>query len=362
MRTSRGLRITSLIVVSPVILILISLVIILAIAVQSQVKAWYFAAVSTLPPHQPFFNEPSPQFINTRSISRLASTAFVFSYNHPTAQLPASLDASNRIDTPKVTVATTRRILPRLKRLLPSSTWIGVLTVFALITLQKVPLQPLKSIASCITSPPGEIVDRPETKLSRPVSKPRRKRVRRAVRKSAAAPAAPQQQQQQPADRSNTSATTEPVQHTLEDHSSIESSDDDENAWINVGEKKRNKKPKPTPEQLPEVPPEEQPSAEEKEDDDDDSDDTATEDEVESVTKTPVMEKPRIQSWYSPFSTGLDLDIMPKGSDLLLNKPLAPPMNGDLFFRHHQLDRWKSQQEYPLMQRRAEPFTFFDHY
>ena len=136
MRTSRGLRITSLIVVSPVILILISLVAILAMAVQSQIKAWYFAAVSTLPPHQPFFNEPSAQFINARSFSRLASTAFVFSYNHPAAQLPASLDASSRVDAPKVTAA--RRILPRLKRLLPSSTWLGVLTVFALITLQKV--------------------------------------------------------------------------------------------------------------------------------------------------------------------------------------------------------------------------------
>ena len=151
--------------------------------------------------------------------------------------------------------------------------------------------------------------------------------------------------------------------HAQEDHSSIESSDDDDHAWINVGEKKRHKKLHV--DQLPASPPE--PSAEEKDDDDDDDeddedDDTATEDEVESVTKTPVLEKPRIQSWYSPFSTGLDLDIMPKGSDLLLNKPLAPPMNGDLFFRHHQLDRWKSQQEYPLMQRRAEPFTFFDHY
>ena len=155
MRTSRGLRITSLIVVSPVILILISLVAILAIAIQSQVKAWYFAAVSsTLPQHQPFFSEPSTtslqqqQFINARSISRLASTAFVFSYNHPTTQLSSShqhIDnnsSSNRLDSPKSTIVTTttttRRLLPRLKRLLPSSTWIGVLAVFAFITFQKV--------------------------------------------------------------------------------------------------------------------------------------------------------------------------------------------------------------------------------
>ncbi|KAG2221746.1 hypothetical protein INT45_007152 [Circinella minor] len=466
MRTSRGLRITSLIVVSPVILILISLVVILAMAIQSQVKAWYFTAVSsTLPQHQPFFSEPSTtslqqqQFINARSISRLASTAFVFSYNHPTTQLSAShqhIDnnsSSNRLDSPKSTIVTTttttRRLLPRLKRLLPSSTWIGVLAVFAFITFQKVPFQqPLKSIASCISSPTDHetlnvIIDH-QTKLAstRPSSSThskRRKKTKRtqtfavtantsaAIRQSnklthvsasAAHHAAQTQQQQTTTDqmRCTEGATTitpvllqeqeqqQPPSTNLELHDdqlSIESSDDDDHKWINVSDKKKKRSSSIKSEVADAVistthseddnssttttttstiitdtiltdsisctteenslMTEEQQSIK----DDDYDDDITTEDEVESITKTPVMEnnKPRIQSWYSPFSTGLDLDIMPKGSDLLLNKPLGPPMNGDLFFRHRQLDQWRSQQEYPLMQRRAEPFTFFDqHY
>ncbi|KAI9489797.1 hypothetical protein BDB00DRAFT_841443 [Zychaea mexicana] len=475
MRTSRGLRITSLIVVSPVILILISLVVILAIAVQSQVKAWYFAAVSTLPQHQPFFSEPSSSqhhhpFLNARSLSRLASTAFVFSYNHPTThQLSSSASNSldsNRFDTPKATVATTRRILPRLKRLLSSSTWIGVLTVFAFITLQKVPLhQPLKSIASCITSPAGNDSDRavdqthlspkPSSAAQHGNSNKRRKKTKRAtaaataamrqsklISASAAQPAAQHNQQTQQTTTAAPLATdhmgcTEdatlinPVLRqptappapiapssppTLESHDddqlSIESSsDDDESKWINVGGKKTKRSSSIKVEAIAvasaatmnahaatsasatlmttnmgTVRGTESMAEEEEEeevivrDDDDDTVTTssATEDEVQSITETPVMEKPRIQSWYSPFSTGLDLDIMPKGSDLLLNKPLAPPMNGDLFFRHHQLEQWRSQQEYPVMMtttttsstmmhhhpspRRAEqPFTFFDH-
>lgn len=104
MRTSRGLRITSLIVAFPVLLILSSLVLICALAIQTQVKAW--AAQ-----HQPQFLD-----VAQRPISRLAtSTALALS--------------------PK---PFTRRF--RLKHFLPSTvwSWLGVLTVFALITVQKV--------------------------------------------------------------------------------------------------------------------------------------------------------------------------------------------------------------------------------
>lgn len=104
MRTSRGLRITSLIVAFPVLLILSSLVLICALAIQTQVKAW--AAQ-----HQPQFLD-----VAQRPISRLAtSTALALS--------------------PK---PFTRRFI--LKHFLPSTvwSWLGVLTVFALITVQKV--------------------------------------------------------------------------------------------------------------------------------------------------------------------------------------------------------------------------------
>lgn len=104
MRTSRGLRITSLIVAFPVLLILSSLVLICALAIQTQVKAW--AAQ-----HQPQLLD-----VAQRPISRLAtSTALALS--------------------PK---PFTRRF--RLKHFLPSTvwSWLGVLTVFALITVQKV--------------------------------------------------------------------------------------------------------------------------------------------------------------------------------------------------------------------------------
>lgn len=104
MRTSRGLRITSLIVAFPVLLILSSLVLICALAIQTQVKAW--AAQ-----HQPQLLD-----VAQRPISRLAtSTALALS--------------------PK---PFTRRFI--LKHFLPSTvwSWLGVLTVFALITVQKV--------------------------------------------------------------------------------------------------------------------------------------------------------------------------------------------------------------------------------
>ncbi|KAI7882844.1 hypothetical protein K492DRAFT_205841 [Lichtheimia hyalospora FSU 10163] len=352
MRTSRGLRITSLIVAFPVLLILSSLVLICALAIQTQVKAW--AAQ-----HQPQLLD-----VAQRPISRLAtSTALALS--------------------PK---PFTRRF--RLKHFLPSTvwSWLGVLTVFALITVQKLDIVSCSQKAYAFITPPSSPTMAPAstttTTLSddnehvslsshtstKPLSsKPRKKKLRSKQQRvskqqhyrhhQSAATASPPSPPPSPPVRhaSKPTMTTTAAHNVLEDTSSSE-----EEEWINVGDKKKKQRqshndaihhhssyePPKTPIMS----------------DADEEEETETEPEENSVVvqeqhheKQPqeqqqqqqTNEQPVIRNWYSPFSTGLDLDIMPTR-----NKNPC----------HHHQQHWREDPFYqhaPLFEHQ-QAFSFFD--
>lgn len=145
MRSSRGLRITSLIVVSPVLLILVSLLIILAIAIQTQIKAWYNTILVSLPQlQQPTTSSDAPAAF--LSLSRFASTAFVVSQNANSSPwtAPGLSSAFDHVNNKpsfdvKTTVASKRAWSP-LRRIFPTTltAWLGFLTVIAVVTWRKV--------------------------------------------------------------------------------------------------------------------------------------------------------------------------------------------------------------------------------
>ncbi|CDS05196.1 hypothetical protein LRAMOSA07725 [Lichtheimia ramosa] len=355
MRTSRGLRITSLIVAFPVLLILSSLVLICALAIQTQVKAW--AAQ-----HQPQFLD-----VAQRPISRLAtSTALALS--------------------PK---PFTRRFI--LKHFLPSTvwSWLGVLTVFALITVQKLDIVSCSQKAYAFITPPSSPTMAPAstattmtlsddnqhvslsgaTTSSKPLSsKPRKKKLRSKQQQqrvskqqhyrhhqSAAAAAPPSPPPSPPARHaSKPTMTTTAAHNVLEDTSSSE-----EEEWINVGDKKKKQRQSHNDSHYHHSSSYEPPKTPVMSDADEEEE-TETEPEETLVVvqeqqhhekqqqeQQQTNEQPVIRNWYSPFSTGLDLDIMPSRN----KHPY-----------HHQQQHWREDPFYqhaPLFEHQ-QAFSFFD--
>ncbi|KAI9321656.1 hypothetical protein BX666DRAFT_1904302 [Dichotomocladium elegans] len=351
MRTSRGLQITSIIVAFPVLLILSSLVLILALSIQTQLKAWAIQ-------HQ-------PAILMSRPISRLASTALAVS--------------------PK---PITRRLL--LKRFLPSTvwSWLGVLTVFAFITVQKLDLVSCSQKAYAFITPPltkPSMVDCGSSKnfeasvrhappagtpvedaVASTLKTTRRKKIRTKPRSSNISAAqkitfqsfniSPPSTLKQ-GHRRREQQKHKPQQEPLLDYadaqstaivalredsivccdggsgggssgsssSSSSSSEEEETSeWISVGEKKK-KRERGYPHYC-----------------------QAPQQQDNELSKAPVVQEevhqPVIRNWYSPFSTGLDLDIMPPRTkqDGLQNWRMDP------FYQHA-----------PFFQ--EQPFSFFDH-
>lgn len=80
MRTIRGLQITSLVVLSPVLLIMISLISILVISIYSHINSWFFQTTTAIIPHV-LQQQQQQQLITIRNVSSDISIPYQRNFN-----------------------------------------------------------------------------------------------------------------------------------------------------------------------------------------------------------------------------------------------------------------------------------------